>query len=293
MSVVESLPAGSAGALLIGARERPLGTILVESNRICWAAAAGMSRRLRDILRNLCGVAISERNLDAIYARCRLERQPLGEALVASGLVSPERMREAIKQHTIESLLALDAALTSSVWRDTPSWPMSWVEHAGHGYNPRYTFGAAEILASAGGLSLDETSIEIITDHLQTLESASCAKVAFLPELDGSVRFVATATVLDVRIPELTALVSWADAALAASPGFSPEAAHACARMADGGAVAWRYEGKSCAAICTDATSLQRLIASLGNRSLSVVMATRIAVLDRVRERLMTTKQGD
>lgn len=296
MGAVESLPLTASGALMVGTREKPIGTILVESNRVCWIAAAGMSRRLRDILRGHCGIAISEENLDAIYERCRRERRPLGEALVASGLVSSEQMRSAIKQHTVESLLAVDASLVRAQQRDVDAWPLTWIEHAGHGYNPRYTFSATEILAAAGALSLDETTADLVADHLNAIGVAACAAVAFGATQGGTPLFVGARTTLSVSVQHLLELAAWADAALAASNGFSPEVAHSCARSSRGGAVAWRYEGQRCAAICLDGPMLQRVTASLGNLSLSVVLATRIAVLDRVREHVLSTNptnQGD
>jgi hypothetical protein len=293
MKVVESLPPDASGALLVGPVRQPVGTILVEANRVCWAAAAGMSRRLRDLLRSRCGALISEAMLDALYARCRLERQPLGEALVASGLVSSDDMRATIKQHTAESLVALDAALLRTVRDEAVEWPLTWIAHAGRGYNPRYTFSVAEVLIAAGALSVDETTAELVTDHLQALAGTSMAAIAFCNDGDvaGGPVLVAAAMTVAMPVQELIELATWADAALAASAGFSPEVAHACARTADGGAVAWRYERQPCAAICTDGAALQRLTASLGNRSLSVVLATRMALLDRVSVRERNEQQ--
>ncbi len=293
MKAVESLPSDTSGALLVGAGDRPVGTILVESNRVCWAAAAGMSRRLRDLLRRRCGASISESMLDAIYARCRLERQPLGEALVATGLVSTEDMRATIKQHTVESLVTLDAALLRATNDAVRDWPMTWVAHAGCGYNPAYTFSVTEILVAAGALSQDEMTAELVADHLQMLAGEGVAAIAFYGagDLAGDPVLVASSTSVAMPVRELIELATWADAALAASTGFSPEVAHACARAANGGAVAWRFERQPCAALCIDGAALQRLTASLGNRSLSVVLATRMALLDRVNVRERSEQQ--
>jgi hypothetical protein len=296
MRVVESLPPSARGALLVGPRDEPFGTILIEANRVCWSAAPGMGGRLRDILRSRCSLATQPHEFDAVYARCRRDSQPLGEALVVSGLVSPSNMRAALKQHTIESLLAVDAAVANQWGSRAPEWPMQWIDHAGRGYNPSYTFGAVEVLAGAGAQRLEQIEAELMTDHLESLSDPGRAIVAFSFQPDGTPLFVGASTQLPIDLQDLVELTTWADAALGASPGFSPEAAHACARAADGGAVAWRYEGQCCAALCVDAVSLQRLTATLGNQSLAIVLATRTAVLDRVRDRaqgLRTRKRGE
>lgn len=290
MAWIEALPPKASGALLVGPSEAPVGTILVESNRVCWGAAANMSRRLRDILRSRCGVTISEQNLDIVYARCRRERRPLGEALVASGLISSTQMRAAIKQHTVESLVAVDASLAPQVG-ELVEWPMTWVEHTGHGYNPQYTFAASEILAALGAHALDEAVGEILSDHLSLHVGRDCVGFAFRPSHPGQAVLVGFSGTVELPLQDVYELTVWAEAALAASAGFSPEVAHACARTAQGGAVAWRYEGEWCAALCLNTSALQVLSASLGNHSLPLVLATKTALVDRARRRLTPTNQ--
>ena len=293
MCVVEALPASARGALLVGPNEGTVGTILVEANRVCWSAAVGMVGRLRDILRSHCEDAHHEAELEAVYSRCRRDSKPLTEALELSGLVSPAHMRAAIKQHTVESLLAVDAAVASLCGGRALEWPMQWIDHAGHGYNPRYTFGPVEVVEAAGVQRLDQTEAELMTDHLDSLIEQDSALLSFSFQPDGTPLFVGTASCLPLELRDVLELTAWADAALGASAGFSPEVAHACTRTADGGAVAWRYQGRSCAALCMDRESLQRLTASLGNQSLAMVLATKAVVLDRVRERRQRIKQGE
>jgi hypothetical protein len=91
----------------------------------------------------------------------------------------------------------------------------------------------------------------------------------------------------------LIELTSWAEAALGACAGFSPGAMIACLRAADGGAAAWRYHGHYCAGLCVSGASLQRLTASLENKELALVLATRPRVLDRVRRRLRVNHKGE
>jgi hypothetical protein len=289
MRVVETLPPPARGALLVGSQEDPIGTILIDANRVCWGAAPGMSGRLRDILRSHCS---QPDELDAIYSRCKRESVPLVEALGLAGLVSPEQMRAALKQHTIESLLAVDAVVASQS-HGALEWPMHWIGHSGLGYEPRHTFGPVELVAAAGAQRLDEEEAERMTDHLENLAEPGSALVAFSFRPDGTPLFVGASTQLPIDLADLIDLTSWADAALGASPGFSPAVAHACLRAADGGVVAWKYEGQCCAAICLEGASLLRLTTNLRNQSLAMVLATRIAALDRVRERSHRLKEGD
>lgn len=292
MRAVETLPRNARGALMVETREEAIGTILIEQNRVCWSAAPGMSGRFRDILLSHCDEAIDRDQFEAVCKRCQRDSKPLSETLVMSGWMTADQMRAAIKQHTIESLLTVDATVASLCGSRTREWPMRWIDHAGPGFNPRYTFGPVEVLAAAGVQRLDEGEAEVMIDHLEMLTGPHSALVAFSFEPDGTPIFIGTPTQLALDTRDLVELTTWADAALGASPGFSPEVAHRCARSAHGGAVAWRFQGQCCAAVCMDGASLQRLTASLGNQSLAMVLATRTNVLDRVRERIRGTQQG-
>jgi hypothetical protein len=291
--VIESLPRSARGALLVGSTDEPIGTILIESNRVCWGAAPGMGGRLMDILRSYCDASRKPTEFDAVYARCRRESRALPEALMASGLVSADRMRAAIKQHTIESLLAVDAAVAQLCGSHALKWPMHWINHEGHGYNPRYTFGAVEVLAAAGAQRLEQSEAAVMTAHLEQLNDSDSALVAFSFQPDGTPLFVAASSALPMKLEDLIELTTWAEAALGACAGFSSSVMSACVRAADGGAAAWRYQGHYCAGLCVSGASLQRLTATLENKELALVLATRPRVLERVRERLHTTNQGE
>lgn len=293
MRVVESLPPSACGAFMVETREEAIGTILVESNRVCWGAAPGMGGRFRDILLSHCDESIQQPELEAVCQRCRRDSQPLMERLVDDGWMSAEQVRAAIKQHTIESLLTVDATVTSLCGSHTLEWPMRWIEHAGAGFNPRHTFGTVELMEAAGIQRLDEYDAEVMIDHLADLANDRSALVAFSFQPEGTPIFVGAAEHLPLDTFDLVDLTTWSDAALGASPGFSPQVAHRCARSADGGTVAWRYQGQCCAAICVDGASLQRLTRSLGDQSLAMVLATRTAVLHRVRDRIRQIYKGE
>src|SRR5215510_12230073 len=111
MRAVESLPRNARGALMVETRDEAIGTILVEANRVCWGAAPGMGRRFRDILLSHCADSVQQSELEAACQRCRRDSQPLIETLVNDGWMSAAHVRAAIKQHTIESLLTVDATV--------------------------------------------------------------------------------------------------------------------------------------------------------------------------------------
>jgi hypothetical protein len=188
MRVVESLPPPARGALLLCLHDEPIGTILIEDSRVCCGAAPGVSGRLRDILRSHCHAASGGSEPDAVYDRCRRERHSLSHALVVSGLVTPEQMRAALQQHTIESLLAVDAAVASRCGSDARQRPMQWIGHEGRGYNSRYTFGAVEVLAAAGARGLADSEAEAMTAHLEALADPASALIACSFQPDGTPR---------------------------------------------------------------------------------------------------------
>jgi hypothetical protein len=72
----------------------------------------------------------------AVYRECKERRVPLGEHLVKSRRVTPERLRATLLSHTVESLRMLCEASAATDWNPGP--------HGG--YSPRFTFGTAELL---------------------------------------------------------------------------------------------------------------------------------------------------
>lgn len=141
---VEQLPCGATGALVLGPRGSPFGTVLVENGRVCWAMAQGMGRRMTDLLRYQSLTPLDTAQVEEIYAKCRVSKTALGEALVESGLVSPDGLRRALRQHTAEAL-----ALLSQCRRT-----VAWIEHRRSKYDARFTFVAGELFVGLGALRM-------------------------------------------------------------------------------------------------------------------------------------------
>jgi len=277
---VEALPPAASGAFVVGDRGRPSGIIFIEGQRISWIAAAGMGRRLRDILRIHCTGQLPDIAIAELCTRCRAEHLPLADTLAREGYLSPIQLRAAMKQHTAESVLALDAAYAA----EATDWPLTWVGREPRGHDPAFAFAAAEVLAAVGAARIEAATSARVDDQLARLESGDCSAVAFALLPGGQPMLIGATSDGGVRVAELGELSDWALAALGASEGFSPRVTHTYARSAtSGGAVAWRYEGCAVVAVCTTGAAIARLVAGLEGLRLPMVLSTSLAVLQRIR----------
>jgi len=141
------VPSDACGALV---RKHPDGTVagamLVERGRVCWAMSQHYARRLTDILVDEQDTLTHEQ-LDELFALCRRDHMPLGETLVARGLVSLPVLHRALLRHTCE---ALDCLV-----REEAS-PWAWVPHSGYGYHPMLTFSPAEVVTGVRAIANPE-----------------------------------------------------------------------------------------------------------------------------------------
>lgn len=138
---LDELEPGATGALVVTRQHLPIGTLFLEGGRVCWAAAHGRARRLSDLLCEHHEPRLDHRTLERVLAQCRTWNQPLGEALLDSGLLTEDELRAALLEHTAESLEVIAAA---------DEVELTWVEHRRHRYDARFTFTLSElVLASA------------------------------------------------------------------------------------------------------------------------------------------------
>lgn len=135
--VLERAESGGSGALVLRRDDGSVvGAVLAERGRVCWAVCNDCSRRLSDILvAQAPGLTASL--LSELVAECRRDHTPLGETLLARGLISQDVLRRAILLHTC---LSLDHLMRA----DATSW--SWTPHSKHSYAPMLTFSAVEVL---------------------------------------------------------------------------------------------------------------------------------------------------
>ncbi len=161
------------GALICEAAGSRLATVLLEEGRICWAVAAGMQRRLTDLLLESSDANLDRRQLEQIYLECKGKNVPLGEELVKRGVVPPAGLHDALAEHTSEALVRVGEH--SQVSYD-------WLEHRAPGYSPRFTFETLDIAIRVARKVFPEAA-----QRGQTiLESVSLPGIAFLSS--GQVR---------------------------------------------------------------------------------------------------------
>jgi hypothetical protein len=251
---VEELAPDASGALVLSPREERKGTVLVEEGRVCWVMAAGMSRRLTDLLRAESG--ITQEAIEEVYTVCRTRGQPLGEALVDRGIISPDGLRGALERHACESLIALAR---------TYSGKTEWVPHRKRRYDAKFSFSPAEILVSVGATAVGNR----LADAKRALERFSLDDNA-VATFDRSVSDTGPFPVAGRRIEGravsgLLALGLWAREVVDLARTTSGGCELAAGFLNDGqAAVAWPEGEFLCAALCEDAIQFGRLLSKYG-----------------------------
>lgn len=210
---VDDLDGTATGEIAVRGTNEPLGSIFVDQGRICWAAARGLARRLSELLAKRAGLAPAA--MEAHFLDCKMQRTPLGEHLVGRGVLSAEELREALLTHTVESLVVLARSDARSTW--TP--------RAGTTYNPRFTFGTAELLAEIGGLAHPNVAASV-RPLLHTLFDAGEWAVAFVRDSgSASPRPVAIQGPVPPAAAILARFGKWGASILDVTGSFTDEAA--------------------------------------------------------------------
>jgi|GEM_PF-2738582 len=148
---IESLPPSATGALVFGPPARPLGLILLENGLVCWAGAEPMSGRLGELIRARLDPGANPSELDTMIRKCRADASSIGDALVSGGLLSSDGLRDALRQHTAEAVLALAGRYPAGPGgeRARNEEPPVWMARA-KPFGARFTFSSVELLALAG-----------------------------------------------------------------------------------------------------------------------------------------------
>jgi len=266
LAAVDERPASESGAFVIDSDDALRGSVLVETSRVCWAQSPGRSARLRDLLRHHAVRELDDAELDEAFASCRDENRPLGDLLAERELVSHLGLRAALKQHTVESLIAQC---------DGSSDPVTWVPHRER-YHARFTFPPIELLAAAGA-ELYPCEAEGAELGLEAVVPAARTAGSFaIGDADEPVAVcVAGTATLPVR--DLLALGDWAAAALAACNGFSPAVmAHVVAAVTGAAVLGWRTARRVVhVAVIDHPAALARAVAVLALRGLPAVLTAR------------------
>jgi hypothetical protein len=249
LHVFERVPADASGALV---REQSDGTmagaLLVEHGRVCWAMSRRYPRRLTDILVDEGSASTAQ--LDEVFALCRREHRPLGETLIARGMVSLPVLHRALLRHTCEALECLV--------RDEAA-PWSWVAHSGYGYHPMLTFSAAEVLAGIRAIIDPPLAARALA---RLTEVVGSGLVGFAVERGSGARLPLAQIGCDgIELATLTELAAQADEAIAVA---ATAELHAAITELDGCAcAAWNEGHLLFVLLCEGDLAFNRLVAQV------------------------------
>ncbi|MGE0546266.1 MAG: hypothetical protein AB7O24_28175 [Kofleriaceae bacterium] len=201
LSTVEQLPTDGCGALTIMVDDQCVGTVFVENARVCWAAHAGLHRRLRDLLREHLARAMAEAELPP--------GDDSDDASTTRSVIKATAMRSALQQHTIESLLALP--------QDQGEY-FDWIPHRHQTYQPRFTFSPAELLIGVNAFLYDIEATG--ADKALAVLDPAVSAASYVAGDTGGLAAVRVAGP-EISIAQIDELGAWAEAALGVTGGFA------------------------------------------------------------------------
>jgi len=253
LELVESTPSGVAGALRFGEH----GAILVDNRKICWAFARDMRFGLTELLQNQYEPALPRADIEGVYRRCRQEGRPITEGLLEHGLTSELGLRRALSKHHGEAIAQLARTFTTPS-DFAPSRP---------GYDVRYSFTAAEMLALSGA-NVDPSRAARAQSELATHLVDETTGAAFVrSQASSGALVIAVAPHCQLPLVDLLDVLKRAtslfDVADVFDPGISLLRAACCERTA---LVAWRDQGVCYAGLCASRAATARLMSSLSER---------------------------
>jgi len=246
---VEALEPEATGSFTLGEGRQPAVVVFVQRGRICWAVCASMRGRMTDHLLARGEHACSRAQVEEVYAQCRRGGQPLGEALVARGLVSEAGVRDALFRHTCEALLRSHVE-RSRRWR--------WHAHSEQSYAASYTFSAAEVLVGLTALQRGE-SLRAARSGLERHMPPDCSAVAFVRDGGGLPLVVRDA---ELTVSELVELGAWLASTVDVADALSPRAVVLSRTRAGHGVVAWQDGEILFAVVCPSAGDLNFALAT-------------------------------
>jgi hypothetical protein len=250
---VEALPSGATGALSYG----ELGAILVQNKRICWAVAAQMPKRLTDILCTQKEPPLPRDEMERLFRRCKEHNRPIGEALVSGGLLSEEQLRSALRRHNGEAISLLAAGQPRAG---------KFVPHAKTGYDPRFVFTTADLLASQSG---KRTLSGLAQEQLDDALGPDTNGFAFVrDEGSGGPVLLAVNASCELRVAEALEIGAWASRLFDVTTFFDPSTQVASATWcASTSLVTWRAVGVHFAVLCSSRPASTLLINQLARHA--------------------------
>jgi len=248
---LEALPDNATGGLVF--KSPVQGTLLLENGRVCWAAAAGMERRLGELIRAYADEPPESRRVEDVYKRCKKDSVPVVKALIDSGVVSLDGLRDVVYQHTAEAIVSLA--------HEPPEEAPVWVPHKHQGYDAKFTFDAAELLVGVGSVCHPDLASRARLDFEGLLRSGVYAMAYARTPGDGSPIPLYRSPGSYFKLRDTMALGRWAFSALDVCNKYSARAKIA-ATLVDPGEylVAWHSRGLVSVAQCEDSMSFAFIV---------------------------------
>lgn len=197
LGFIDGLDEGATGHVhFVDGKGTTVGVAFVEAGRLCWVAAEGLAPRLTTLLIDRSRGALSRARVEQVVRECRLTRQRLGERLVALELITSDGLRQALLEHTLESLEALAGCGVVP----------HWAPRGAGGYAPGYTFSTGEVLAAFNARS-DEAHARLAATVVARA-TAPTDSVAVFRVIDGELRLLHLSGPASPPTWELTELAS-------------------------------------------------------------------------------------
>jgi len=143
----ESREAAGLLQLLVEDDPEPVGSLMMEKGRVCWAASRLNKTRLTDVL--VANSRCSRQELEKIFEHCRESGHPLGEYLVSREVLTAEQFRGALRYQIVSTLAS---ATSMGLLLDSGQ---RFVAAQQTSYQPTFTFTGGELMAEAVGQSVD------------------------------------------------------------------------------------------------------------------------------------------
>ncbi len=255
LGFIDELPAGATGALRFGEQ----GVILLENRKICWAMARATKLRLTDILRNQSTRPLSREAIEDIYRQCKDNGTPIGEALVAGGLVSEAGLRAALSKHNGEAIAQL------ARFGATPD---GFTVHTRASYDSRFSFSPCEILAMLGALDDPARAIAAQLELSRALVEDSSGAAFVRSSAASGALLIAVDRNCDFPVADLVEVCNWATGLFDVVHTFDPLAS--AARATWGGhasLVTWRVKDVSYVGLCSSRAAAARMVSQLSQRT--------------------------
>ncbi len=253
---VDELSRDATGAIVAQSGTKDSGAILVENGRICWAMAPGMKQRLTEVLQHQVSPPIPKARIEELYRVCVKKGRPLGETLISAGLISPNDLRRALRQHTAEAIAIMGENSTSS----------RFLPHNGRGYEAAFTFSTGALLCSLGALKNSILATKA-NQRLHMTLPETCTGVVYLRDQGASPTPLAMAGEHEFQVGEIQQLAAWSSSMLDISGALGDSTQFMAASDSKGQAIGfWQEDRLLFTARCPDKSALARVFMGANSR---------------------------